>query len=120
MKKLEFWEISKKIQNFLIQVNDALSFAEMNNKKRSRNSSFCNNSRNGLYNMDYSNNNIINNNIINQNNSRVSNNRPLNTISNNYNTNINPLMISRHNLYRHKEYYKWFSRFVGKDGIRTH
>ena len=91
-------DIMNNPQNFLIQVNDALSFAEMNNKKRSRNSSFCNNSRNGLYNMDYSNNNIINNNIINQNNSRVANNRPLNTISNNYNTNINPLMNSRHNL----------------------
>jgi hypothetical protein len=91
-------DIMNNPQNFVIQVNDALNYAEMNNKKRSRNSSFCNNSRNGLYNMDYSNNNIINNNIINPNNSRVANNRPLNTISNNYNTNINPLLNSRNNL----------------------
>ena len=83
-------------QNYLIQGNDVLSFAEMNNKKRSRGSSFCSKSKNGLYNMDYSN-NIINNNIINQNISKGVNNRPLNTISNNYNTN-NPLLNSRNNL----------------------
>ena len=85
-------------QNFLIQGNDALSFAEINNKKRSRGSSFCSKSKNGLYNMEYSNNNIINNNIINPNISKGGNNRPLNTISNNYNTNINPLLNSRNNL----------------------
>ena len=91
-------EIINNPQNFLIQGNDALSFAEMNNKKRSRGSSFCSKSKNGLYNLDYSNNNISNNNIINQYMTKGANNRPLNTISNNYNTNINPLLNSRNNL----------------------
>ena len=78
-------------------INDALSMADIHNKKskRSRGSSFCSVYRNG-YIMD--NNNIINNNLSNNYINKGMNNRPLNTMGNNYHSNYYYNLNSNQNI----------------------